>query len=345
MTPTSPLAGPIPFITLPNWVKAAAQCGFNIQPIFEQLGIDTDLNRLEDATITPPQLGQAMEACVAQSKSQHFPFVLGETFAFDYLPDLDTFLTTSPTLREAARVFTWVRELINPLIDIALEESGDTASLVMRGPDGAPAVTPQDRYFVESIFASVAKFGRALAGEQVDRHARLRFRHAPPSYAEAYERYFRVPVLFSQAANALDLPRALMDQRLEGGFPRLHEQAEQRVGQRLARVNRRGGLIAAIDSAFERDPRLLGQGIERLAQRLDLHPRTLQRRLRDEGQAFGELQDRVRYRLALNALQDPALDLETISERLGFSDRRSFTRAFTRWAGVSPSEYRRKQAP
>ncbi|MGH8631891.1 MAG: helix-turn-helix transcriptional regulator, partial [Burkholderiales bacterium] len=120
--------------------------------------------------------------------------------------------------------------------------------------------------------------------------------------------------------------------------------AEQRVGQRLARVSRRGGLIAAIESAFEREPRLLGQGIEVLALRLELHPRTLQRRLRDEGQAFGELQDRVRYRLAQKALQDPALDLETISERLGFSDRRSFTRAFTRWAGVSPSEYRRKPA-
>src|ERR671936_372287 len=91
---------PIPFITLPNWVKAAAHCGFNIEPIFRELGIQTDLIHLESAT-------------VARSKGRHFPFVLGETFAFDYLPDLETFVTTSPTLREATRVFDWVRELIN----------------------------------------------------------------------------------------------------------------------------------------------------------------------------------------------------------------------------------------
>jgi len=344
MKPTPLHASPIPFITLPNWVKAAGQCGFNIQPIFDQLGIVTDLDHLEDASITPPQLGQAMEACVAQSRQQHFPFVLGETFAFDYLPDIDTFLTTSPTLREAARVFTWVRELINPLIDIVLEEKGDTASLQMRAQQNLP-VTPQDRYFVESIFASVAKFGRALAGDPLERHARLRFRHAAPPYIEAYERYFRVPVLFSQPLHALEFPRAMLDQRLDGGFPRLHEQAEQRVGQRLARLSRRSGLVASIEAALEREPRLLGQGLEHLAQRLGLHPRTLQRRLRDEGESFGELQGRVRYRLALRDLAESPLDLESISERLGFSDRRSFTRAFTRWAGVSPSEFRKRDRP
>src|SRR3546814_17723298 len=55
------------------------------------------------------------------------------------------------------------------------------------------------------------------------------------------------------------------------------------------------------------------------------------------------LQARVRYRLALRDLDDSRLDLETISERLGFSDRRSFTRAFTRWAGVTPSRYRSRR--
>ena len=95
---------PIPFITLPNWVKAAAECGFNIEPIFRDLGIQTDLIHLESATISQPVLEQVMEACIARAKGQHFPFVLGETFVFDYLPDLQTFVTTSPTLREATRV-------------------------------------------------------------------------------------------------------------------------------------------------------------------------------------------------------------------------------------------------
>ena len=102
-------------------------------------------------------------------------------------------------------------------------------------------------------------------------------------------------------------------------------------------------LVTAIEQAFEAQPALLGQGIERMAAALGLHPRTLQRRLADHHQGYAELQDRARFRLATALLADRALDLETISERLGFSDRRSFTRAFSRWAGCSPSAFRDRE--
>ncbi|MGB1560107.1 MAG: AraC family transcriptional regulator ligand-binding domain-containing protein [Sinimarinibacterium flocculans] len=330
---------PIPFITLPNWVKAATVCGFNIEPIFARLGIQTDLLHLEEATISVPALGQAMEACVAASRTQHFPFVLGETFAFDYLPDIGTFLATAPTLRDATRVFDWVRELINPMIDIRIEASGDRAALTLAGQG---AVTGQDRYFIESLFAAIVKFGRMLAAD-VESQASLQFRYAPPDYAAAYEAYFRIPVRFAQPRNALEIPRERLDAPLEGSFAKLHAQAQVRVEQRLAELPRRTGLIAMLEAVFEERPALLGEGIETVADHLGLHPRTLQRRLRDENETYAGIVDRVRYRLALRALQDPQTDLESLSERLGFSDRRSFTRAFTRWSGVTPSSFRQRR--
>ena len=69
----------------------------------------------------------------------------------------------------------------------------------------------------------------------------------------------------------------------------------------------------------------------------------MQRRLQDEDQRYAELQDRARFKLAARWLEDGRQDIETISERLGFSDRRSFTRAFTRWSGTSPSAFRGKE--
>jgi AraC-like DNA-binding protein len=98
-----------------------------------------------------------------------------------------------------------------------------------------------------------------------------------------------------------------------------------------------------LEAVFEDDPQLLGHGIDTVASRVRLHPRTLQRRLRAERETYAGVVDRVRYRLALRALQHAQTDLETLSEQLGFSDRRSFTRAFTRWSGVSPSSFRQRR--
>jgi AraC-like DNA-binding protein len=332
---------PIPFITLPNWVKAATRCGFNIEPVFRELGIQTDLIHLESATITQPVLERVMEACVARSKKHHFPFVLGETFAFDYLPDLETFVTTSPTLREATRVFDWVRELINPMISVRLEESGGVGALVLQAPEGYVAPRPYKPYFVEAIFAAVLKFGRTLLRGRAD-FTRLTFTHTPPPYATEYARHFGLPVAFAQRRNALEADPPLLDLRLEGAYTALHQQAEIRVEQRLSTLARPTGLVAAIEDACARRPELLGKGIEQVAAELGLGARTLQRRLQEEGQRYADVLARVRYRMAIRYLEEPGADVESVSEKLGFSDRRSFTRAFTRWSGVTPSAFLRR---
>ncbi len=329
---------PIPFITLPNWVKAAARCGFNIEPLFREAGIATDLIHIETATVQPELLDEVMSACVAISAEQHFPFVLGETFAFDYLPDLETFVTTSPTLRDAVRVFDWVRELINPMIDVRLVEADAQARLIIDlGGDGMPGGKP---YFVETMFATVLKFARALVRPAPP--FELCFRYPAPAHAQRYHDYFAAPVFFDAPEHMLRFPREMLDGGLEGAFPALHRQAEYRVEQRLARSAPKPGLVAAIEQAFATRPALLGQGVERVAEALGLQVRTLQRRLREEDQRYADVQDRARFSLATRWLNDGDLDIETISERLGFSDRRSFTRAFTRWSGLSPSAFRGK---
>jgi AraC-like DNA-binding protein len=332
---------PIPFITLPNWVKAAGQCGFNIEPVFRELGIKTDLIHLESATITLPMLEKTMAACVARARRKHFPFVLGETFAFEYLPDLETFLSTSPTLREAVRVFDWVRELINPMIRVTLEESGDTGALVLNVGDSR---APTAAWFTESLVASMVKFGRRLLQGRAD-YRRLTLRYPAPPHAREYAKYFGFPVVFDQPRDALEFDRDLLDRPLEGAYPALHQQAEYRVGQRLARLARPTGLVAAIEDACVRHPQLLGRGIGPVAGQLGLGPRTLQRRLHEEGQRFADVLARVRYRLAIAYLEEPGADVESVSERLGFSDRRSFTRAFARWSGVTPSAFLRRVSP
>jgi AraC-like DNA-binding protein len=344
----APRSAPIPFLTLPNWIKAATHCGFNIQPVFRAHGIDTDLIHLETATVDPAQLQQVMADCVARARNHHYPFVLGETFAFDYMPDIGTFLATSSTLRDTLRVFDWVRELINPALNVWLEERGEEAWLLLEfggaSSPGTAAESAAGAYFTETTFASIYKFGRTLLGERAV-FGRLCLQHPSPAYAAEYRHYFGIEILFGQPQQALVFRRDLLDLPLEGAFPALHRQAEYRVQRQLTALPKPaagGGIVALIEHSFAARPELLGQGIERMAEALGLHPRTLQRRLQEEGQGYAELQARARFHKAADWLQASGLSIEAISEGLGFSDRRSFTRAFTRWAGISPSSFRKK---
>lgn len=335
MDPADPFDRPIPFMTLPNWLKAAAQCGFDVTPLFARVGIEIDLIHLETATVLPSQIIQVMTSAIPLARRGHFPVALGETFAFDYMPDVETFVTTSSTLRQALPTFDIVRAFINPMLDVDLREDGDTARLVLRS-DHPTDATP---YFAESLFAAILKFGRLLLGEEQP-FRRLCFSYPPPDYGARYPEFFRMPVAFGQRENAIEMDRSLLDRPLQGGLPVLHRQAEYRMERQLARRPRYMGVTAAVEAALRATPGLLGSGLMATAGAMSWPSRSLQRRLAEEGESFAAIQARVRQQLAMEYLDADRGDIEALSEYLGFSDRRSFTRAFVRWTGQTPRAFR-----
>ena len=73
-------------------------------------------------------------------------------------------------------------------------------------------------------------------------------------------------------------------------------------------------------------------------------PRTLQRRLKDQGVEFKALVDDTRRLFAVTYLRKPDHTLAEIAYLLGYSEVSAFNRAFRRWTGSTPSEYRRRAA-
>lgn len=81
--------------------------------------------------------------------------------------------------------------------------------------------------------------------------------------------------------------------------------------------------------------------IDNIAEELNLSKRTLQRRLQQQGISFAELRDRVRFHYSIDYLVKQQVSIDRISSTLDFSDRTSFTNAFKRWTGLSPSTFRK----
>lgn len=347
----------IPFVTVTNWIRSAALCGFSIGPMLRDVGVDIDQLHPESAVIRVPAMLALMQRCVDEAHQRdpqlHFPLVLGESFAFDYLSDVETFLTTSPTLRAATPSLQWLPQLINPFMQLSLQEHGTQARLVLTFTH--PNAHEGDSWhFSESIFVTFCKFARLMLGQGLWA-GEITFQHQARPGSDATARALGLPVRFGQDITALWFDRALLDHPLRGALPSLHETAARRIAEQLALRHQatasqpgtqpRDGLGAQIEARLRRHPALMGQGIDALAEALGLHPRTLQRRLREEGEQLSGIVNRVRHELACQWLHDPTLTVEDISEQLGFADRRSFTQAFSRWTGQSPSDYRRQGNP
>ena len=79
---------------------------------------------------------------------------------------------------------------------------------------------------------------------------------------------------------------------------------------------------------------------ERVAAALAMSPRTLQRRLREEGTSYADLLDRFRHRMAVALLEDREIAIYEVAYLLGYAEPSTFYRAFRRWTGSSPREHR-----
>ncbi len=144
------------------------------------------------------------------------------------------------------------------------------------------------------------------------------------------------------AYNAITIPASLLAEPLPRAYPKYNERLRQSADQVLSGLSRAAGVSGQVIKQLE--IMLGGQGVtmEAVADALAMTPRTLQRRLQEEGTRFAQLRDQVRHQHACQALREPGCDMQALALELGFSDTANFYHAFKRWQGCAPGQYRKQ---
>lgn len=169
----------------------------------------------------------------------------------------------------------------------------------------------------------------------------VQFAHEAPRQTSEHLRVFGAPVSFAAPTNAMVFDREFVERQVPSADERLYPIMRRYLEQVLQEMPREDGELASVRRAVgevmrEGDPKL-GD----VARRIALSPRTLQRRLKDQGLDFKKLVDDTRHRFSLNYLKDPQHTLTEIAYLLGYSEVSAFNRAFKRWTGSTPLSYRR----
>lgn len=192
----------------------------------------------------------------------------------------------------------------------------------------------------ETAIASLVQLARDMTGHYWPLR-KVSFVNPPPADLQPYQDFFGGEVAFNAPTTRLEFDAACLALPLRKSDPALAQLLDQQAERLLQQVSQ----VPAIVESWRRTlVPLIREGqtsLSALAKAHHTSPRTLQRRLSEQGLSFQQLLDDTRRHLAEAHLKDARLDLAEIALLLGYSEQSAFTRAFRAWTGMPPAQWRK----
>ena len=321
-------------------LEIACEQGATPKQVLEGTGLSLDHLNSPDARVDSRQAARMVRNAVRSTGNEG----IGLDCGLRAQPTLHGFLgyatMSCANLREALELairFIHLRER-----DVTLSmriEGGDVVLDTMETHDLGYA----RRVFYEGLLVGLARAGGAMIGNPF-LNCELWFDWPEPAYYAAYRRKLP-PIRFSMSSVQLRMPARELERRLVMADPAAAQQAIAQIEREQALVGREPDRVIQRVRAQLSPAKAGYPNLKTIASRLFMSARTLKRKLQASGCSFQQLLDQARKSEALRLMGNSDLDLQDIAAALGYRDPPSFTRAFRRWSGQSPSQARAKVEP
>lgn len=328
--------------TLGSWVKSLRRCldaeGYDGEALLLRAGLKPSELEGPEARCPRELTSRLWRLAVEETKDPAFGLRVASHIGPTACQSLSYSLFASPTLKEAFERVARYSHVVSNAIDYQFYRKGGEYYLEI-GPylSEQPPVDES----IDMLVAAFVRMCRSLLGRDYS-PLRIELCRPQPASTEAYFGILRAPVTFSCAKNLIVFDRASMERPLENGNPELARHNDAVSQQLLARIERDNIPARARALLITR----LAHGEpsqDEIAELLNMSPRTLQRKLADAGTTYIELLDDTRRELALQYLASSRYSVSEVTFMVGFASNSSFTRAFRRWTGYSPTDWRSRQ--
>jgi AraC-like DNA-binding protein len=331
-------AGTSAMVLLRGLVHAAEASGVDRKQLLARVGV-TEAALEGDASVPTIVMANAWQVAPELSGDPLFGLRAGDYAEVGSYDILDYLFLTSATLGDACRALEHYHRIVSDIWKLDLVVDGDIARFRQWVP--AQFVEPL-RHAWDYFFAGALKRIRsALPAGLVPRAVHLM--HASPATGGAeYERILGCPVAFGHPIGEFVFDASYLARPLLSANPTLHRLVRRHADELLARVPSDQDLLVRARTLLPvllKDPQLSLAG---LAEQLGVGERTLQRKLAEHELTYKALVQQAREEFAIRALESGALTIQELAYELGFNSTAAFSRAFRRWRGVAPSEWRRE---
>lgn len=306
--------------------------------ILEEAGVDPALVE-PPALHTPwPAMQSLFRAAGRLTGCPALGLQAGSAGTFSLLEMAGAYILNQPTIGDGMRV-VWgqLQPRATNLFRSEILESGDAATIRLHRAPADPDQLDQTIEFY--LTATVTAFRLILGPEWIPRG--VRFRHAPLADPAGYRSATgRLPE-FGQPYDELEVDRTLLEFKLPLADPNLLAVIKPEYQAYLDALEHDLAVTLWLRQTVQH---AIAEGaalqLGEIANRMRMRPRTLQHKLKEEGTSFNAVRDAFRRDVALRELASPRVTLDALAHKLDFSDTTAFVRAFRRWTGATPGQWR-----
>jgi AraC-like DNA-binding protein len=274
-----------------------------------------------------------LEESARLSGQEAFGLLLAEKRSLANFGMLALLLREEPTLRAAMQAMVRYMRLHNAGVQLRLEDADD---LVLLHVEMDAQRRGNWRQAVEmSTGIGLRTFG--ILNGNTFRPASIHFTHESPASLKVHHRVLGRAIEFSQESNAIVYRRRDLDLPIPGADPALKREVKRWLDMQLANF---------ADEPVQRTRQIVKMllptglcSVDRIAQHLGMHRRTLNRHLATEGESVTTIVNAVRAELAEEFLANSKRKLYEVAELLGFSCAGDFSRWFRDRFGRPPSDW------
>jgi AraC-like DNA-binding protein len=317
-----------------TFMKAFDSLGYDSERLMASAGNPAGDANDPDARVPCEYLGRIVSSAQQQRFTPNLAMDLARVTPLGAYPLIDYLVMTSDTVGAGIRQLARYYRLIGNPVSLELHE--DTNPIRVEMARGEPFGCEFTATLMVLHFRN-----------ETDRHFTadgVSVRHQPDD-AATWEGVLGCPVHQGAPWNGVSMSRTSWQMPLRRRDPVLREILEARADDVLARLPTRTGLALQVQRALA--SRIAGGDthINALARQLAMSGRTLQRRLAGEGLSYQELLDEARKEASGRYITESTLAICEIAYLLGYSEPAAFHRAFKRWHGMTPENFRQQQRP